>query len=48
VKAFIFDLDGVLVFTDKFRYKAWKQTADKLGMGEKTSLIEEKNNVYQQ
>lgn len=29
-KALIFDLDGVIVFTDKFHYKAWKQLADKL------------------
>jgi beta-phosphoglucomutase len=32
MKAFIFDLDGVLVFTDKFHYQAWKKTADKLGV----------------
>ncbi len=31
-KAFIFDLDGVLVFTDKFHYQAWKKIADKLGI----------------
>ena len=30
IKAFIFDLDGVLVFTDKFHYLAWKQLADML------------------
>lgn len=29
-KGFIFDLDGVLVFTDHFHYLAWKQIADKL------------------
>lgn len=28
-KAIIFDLDGVLVFTDNFHYKAWKKIADK-------------------
>ena len=28
-RAIIFDLDGVLVFTDKFHYKAWKKIADK-------------------
>lgn len=28
MKAFIFDLDGVIVFTDKFHYRAWKQIAD--------------------
>lgn len=32
IKAVIFDLDGVLVFTDKFHYQAWKQTADELGV----------------
>jgi beta-phosphoglucomutase len=28
MKAFIFDLDGVIVFTDKFHYQAWKKIAD--------------------
>lgn len=28
IKAVIFDLDGVLVFTDEFHYLAWKQIAD--------------------
>lgn len=28
MKAVIFDLDGVLVFTDRFHYQAWKQMAD--------------------
>lgn len=28
MKAFIFDLDGVLVFTDQFHYQAWKKLAD--------------------
>lgn len=31
-KAFIFDLDGVLCFTDKYHYKAWKVIADRLGI----------------
>lgn len=30
--ALIFDLDGVLVFTDKFHYLAWKSVADELGI----------------
>ena len=30
--AFIFDLDGVLVFTDRFHYQAWKRLADELGI----------------
>ncbi len=32
MKAVIFDLDGVLVFTDRFHYKAWKKMADDLGI----------------
>lgn len=28
LKAVIFDLDGVLCYTDKFHYRAWKQLAD--------------------
>lgn len=32
MKAFIFDLDGVIVFTDKFHYQAWKKMADELGI----------------
>ena len=31
MKAFIFDLDGVIVFTDKFHYQAWKKMADEMG-----------------
>ena len=30
--ALIFDLDGVLVFTDKVHYLAWKSVADELGI----------------
>ena len=32
MKAFIFDLDGVIVFTDKFHYQAWKKMADEMGI----------------
>ena len=32
IQAYIFDLDGVIVFTDKFHYLAWKQMADELGI----------------
>ena len=32
IKGLIFDLDGVLVFTDKFHYQAWKSMADALGV----------------
>ena len=31
-KGIIFDLDGVIVSTDMYQYKAWKQLADKLGI----------------
>ena len=32
IKGMIFDLDGVIVFTDKFHYQAWKQMADGMGI----------------
>ncbi len=32
LKAVIFDLDGVIVFTDKFHYQAWKKMADDMGI----------------
>lgn len=32
IKGMIFDLDGVIVFTDKLHYQAWKQMADELGI----------------
>ena len=32
VKAVIFDLDGVICFTDKYHYLAWKKLADRLGI----------------
>ena len=32
VSGLIFDLDGVLVFTDKYHYLAWKQIADEMGI----------------
>ena len=31
-KAVIFDLDGVICFTDKFHYQAWKALADRLNI----------------
>ena len=31
-KGVIFDLDGVICFTDKFHYQAWKKLADRLGI----------------
>lgn len=30
--AIIFDLDGVICFTDKYHYQAWKKLADRLGI----------------
>ncbi len=32
INGFIFDLDGVIVFTDKYHYKAWKEMADEMGI----------------
>lgn len=32
IKAVIFDLDGVICFTDEYHYLAWKQMADDLGV----------------
>lgn len=31
-KAIIFDLDGVICFTDQFHYQAWRALADRLGV----------------
>lgn len=31
-KAVVFDLDGVICFTDKYHYMAWKELADRLGI----------------
>lgn len=31
-KGIIFDLDGVICFTDKYHYLAWKAVADKMGI----------------
>lgn len=30
-KGIIFDLDGVICFTDEYHYRAWKAIADELG-----------------
>ena len=32
LRGVIFDLDGVLVTTDGFHYRAWKELADELGL----------------
>lgn len=41
IKAIIFDLDGVLVHTDHYHYKAWKEVADKnqLNFGEQMNHL---------
>lgn len=31
-KAVIFDLDGVICYTDRYHYLAWKQIADREGI----------------
>ena len=31
-RGIIFDLDGVICFTDKYHYQAWKETANRLGV----------------
>lgn len=40
-KAVVFDLDGVICFTDKYHYLAWKALADKYGI----EFSEEDNNL---
>ena len=32
MKAVIFDLDGVICFTDHYHYLAWKEMADEIGV----------------
>lgn len=32
LKGIIFDLDGVICFTDQYHYRAWKQMADQIGV----------------
>lgn len=32
IKGIIFDLDGVIVFTDKLHYQAWKKMTDRMGI----------------
>ena len=32
IQGIIFDLDGVICFTDRFHYQAWKKLADRLGI----------------
>jgi len=40
LRAIIFDLDGVIVHTDEYHYRAWKQLAERLGL----PFDEKKNN----
>lgn len=39
-RAVIFDLDGVLVHTDRFHYLAWKAPADRLGIDFPLSMMD--------
>ena len=32
IKAVLFDLDGVIVSTDEYHYRAWKAIADECGI----------------
>jgi beta-phosphoglucomutase len=32
IKGIIFDLDGVICFTDEYHYQAWKEIADRMGI----------------
>ena len=32
IKGFIFDLDGVICFTDEYHYLAWKEMANGMGV----------------
>ena len=32
IRAIIFDLDGVICFTDQYHYQAWKEMADAEGI----------------
>ena len=32
IRAIIFDLDGVICFTDNYHYQAWKELADAEGI----------------
>ena len=41
MKGVIFDLDGVLVSTDEFHYRAWKRLAEELGLKPKECLVVE-------
>lgn len=38
IKAVIFDLDGVIVSTDRYHYRAWKQIADQEGIEFNSSI----------
>ena len=44
-KGFIFDLDGVIVDTAHFHFKAWSKTADELGFNLTEALNEELKGV---
>ncbi len=44
-KGFIFDLDGVIVDTAHFHFKAWKSTAEELGFNLTEALNEKLKGV---
>ena len=39
IKGIIFDLDGVIISTDKYHYEAWKAIADKEGIYFDKSIV---------
>lgn len=39
IKAVLFDLDGVIVFTDRYHYLGWKKLADERGWAFDEELI---------
>ncbi|HKK48306.1 MAG TPA: HAD family hydrolase, partial [Alkalispirochaeta sp.] len=45
MKAAIFDLDGVVVYTDTYHYQAWKQLADEQGWSFDESLNDQLRGV---
>ena len=45
IRAIIFDLDGVICFTDNYHYQAWKELADAIHRKKKNSLLQERMKV---
>ena len=48
IKACIFDLDGVLVYVNKFHYIAWKKIADELNVEFNTELHKEFRGLHRE